>query len=335
MERSSLRVGVFGGNFDPFHFGHLSSMLEVGEHFGLDKIKAMPASVSPLRVQTQSSTPEQRLAMLKMGIEGHEDLIEIDTRELDRGGVSYTIDTLESIKKESRDAHLFLIIGMDQFLKFNEWKEFDRILEIADLIVTSRPGLELPHDLEDWPAALRGSVDDFDSHQALLKSGRTVYFYKLDDVECSGTEIRKKVRIGQSIHALVAPAVEKYIRSEKLFSTAQKNIGDFDKFADYCATVLNDKGGINVQKYDLRDRSAPSEFTLICSGTSTRHATALAEHLIKEVKKDYNVWPESIEGQGEGRWIVVDYGALIIHSFYDFVRQEYRLENLWTKPARK
>lgn len=329
-----IRTGVFGGNFDPFHFGHLSSMLEVAEHFGLDKMKAIPASMSPLRIQTQISTPEQRLQMLKLGIEGHESVIEIDSRELDRGGVSYTVDTLESILKEDPSRQLFLIIGMDQFLKFDQWKSFDRILQIADLIVTSRPGFELPYSLEDWPAAVRSQVDDFDSQQALLNTGRTIYFFQLENVECSSTEIRKKIRIGQSVHALVAPSVERYIREHKLFSSVQKNIGDFDKFTDFCAGILNDKGGINVQKYDLRDRQAPSEFTLICSGTSTRHATALAEHLIKEVKKDYNVWPESLEGQNEGRWIVIDYGALIVHTFYDFVRQEYRLENLWTKPAK-
>ena len=111
----------------------------------------------------------------------------------------------------------------------------------------------------------------------------------------------------------------------------QTNIGDFEKFTTFCAGVLTDKGGINVQTYDLRAQSAPSEFTLICSGTSTRHATALAEHLIREIKKEYGVWPESLEGQGEGRWIVADYGALIVHTFYDFVRQEYRLEELWTR----
>jgi nicotinate-nucleotide adenylyltransferase len=163
----------------------------------------------------------------------------------------------------------------------------------------------------------------------MLKTGRTIYFYQLDDVEASGTEIRKKIRFGQSVLALLPPPVEKYIRDNKLFESVQRNIGDFEKFSAFCAAFLAEKGGVNVQTYDLRDRQAPSEFTVICSGTSTRHASALAEHLIKEVKKDYNVWPESLEGQSEGRWIVIDYGALIVHSFYDYVRQEYKLENLW------
>lgn len=324
------RVGLFGGNFDPFHYGHLNSMLDVAEHFGLDKVMAVPANVSPLRVQTQGSTAEQRVGMVRRGIEGSEDLIEVDTREIDRQGVSYTIDTIESYLGEE-NPHLFLIIGMDQFTKFDQWKSFDKILSLADLIVTSRPGMELPRDVEDWPAGVRPLVSDFDSQQALLKSGRTVYFYQLEDVDASGTEIRRKLRLGQDVRPLLPLGVQEYIAENKLYESVQRNIGDFEKFTQFCSGILNDKGGINVQVYDLRDRQAAAEFTLICSGTSTRHTSALAQHLTREVKKEYGVWPEGLEGANEGRWIVIDYGALMVHVFYDYVRQEYRLEELWTK----
>lgn len=327
------KVGLFGGNFDPFHYGHLNSMLSAAEFFELDEVRAIPACQSPLRVQTQGSTAEQRVEMVRRGIESHEGLIKIDLCEVERGGVSYTIDTIRGL--ESADDHLFLIVGMDQFMKFDQWKEFDQILARADLIVTSRPGIELPYTLEDWPMALRALVADHDQHQAVLKNGRSVHFFQLADVEASGTEIRRKVRFQQGIHGLVPPGVEEYIREQKLYESVQKNIGDFEKFTAYCAGILNEKGGINVQKYDLRDRQAPAEFTLIASGTSTRHTSALAEHVIKEVKKEYGVWPENVEGQSEGRWVVVDYGSLMVHVFYDYVRQEYRLEDLWAKPARR
>lgn len=328
------RIGIFGGTFDPFHFGHLNSMLAVAKQFGLDKIRAVPAAKSPLRSQTQGSTPEQRLAMVRLGVQGHEDLIEVDPREVERGGISYTIDTIQAYHKEDA-GQLFLIVGMDQFLKLDQWKDFDKILGLADLIVTSRPGLELPYSIEEWPMAVRGLVEDMDAHQAMLKTGRTIYFYQLKDVDVSGTEVRKKFRFEQSVKTLVPTAVEEYAREHKLFESVTKNIGDFEKFTEYCKKILVDKGGVNVQSYDLRDQQAPSEFTLIASGTSTRHATALVEHLTREVKKDYGVWPESVEGAGEGRWVVIDYGSLIVHAFYDFVRHEYRLEELWTKRSKK
>ena len=75
--------------------------------------------------------------------------------------------------------------------------------------------------------------------------------------------------------------------------------------------------------------TAPSEFVVIASGTSTRHAAAMAENVVMAVKEEYNVLPQSVEGIDEGRWVLVDYGSLIVHIFYDFVRQEYSLENLW------
>jgi nicotinate-nucleotide adenylyltransferase len=326
------KVGLFGGNFDPFHYGHLNSMVSVAEFFELDEIRAIPACMSPLRAQTHGSAVEQRVEMVRLGIAGHEDLIKIDLCEVERGGLSYTIDTVRGF--EPKGDQLFLIVGMDQFMKFDQWREFDQILNKTDLVVTSRPGIELPYTLEDWPVALRALVADHDQHQAVLKSGRSVYFFQLADVESSGTEIRRKVRLRQSIHGLVPRGVEEYIREYKLYESVQKNIGDFEKFTAYCAGVLLEKGGVNVQTYDLRDRQAATEFTLIASGTSTRHTTALADHVIKEVKKEFGVWPENVEGQGEGRWVVVDYGSLMVHVFYDYVRQEYRLEDLWSRPSR-
>jgi len=326
---SRNKVGIFGGTFDPFHFGHLNSMLSIADFFELDQIKAVPSNTTPGRIQTQGSSPEHRIEMLRLGIKGNEHLIEIDTQEIERGGVSYSIDTIKSYAKADDD--LFLIIGMDQFSKFDKWKNFEEILGLVDLVVTSRPGTELPYSLEDWPAAVRGLVGDFDAKEAVLKNGQSIYFYQLEDVPVSSTEVRKKVRLGQDVQTLVPSGVEEYLRTNKLYESVQTHIGDFEKFTKFCEDVLNQNGGIQVKSYDLRHKEAPSEFTLIASGTSTRHTSALADHLTKEVKKQYGVWPEHIEGQGEGRWVVVDYGALIVHTFYDFVRQEYRLENLWTK----
>lgn len=331
---SETKVGIFGGNFDPFHFGHLNSMLSVAAQFELDEVYAVPAFQSPLRVQTQGSSPEQRLQMLELGIRGHEQLIHVDKQELERGGVSYTIDTLNTYLNRQDHPRVMLIIGMDQFLKFDQWKDFEKILTQVDLVVTSRPGMELPYSIEDWPVSIRAMVADHDSRQAVLDTGRSIHFVQLEDVDASGSEIRRKIRLGQNISDMVPPPVEEFIRKNKLYESVQKNIGDFQSFTEFCKKILVDKGGINVEQYDLRDQSAPAEFTLIASGTSTRHTSALAEHVVREVKKDYGIWPEGLEGQTEGRWVVIDYGALIIHVFYDYVRQEYRLEDLWNRAKR-
>lgn len=326
-----LRIGIFGGSFDPFHYGHLNSIMTVAENLNLDKVNVVPSAQSPLRMQTQGSSPEHRAKMVEIGIQGHEELIHIDEQELKRGGVSYTVDTLKSYRKEYPKGELFLIIGLDQFFKFDQWKNFEDILEMADLVVTSRPDMELPFGQDDFPAGIRKLVGDTDRQQAVLKTGHNIHFVQLNDVEASSTEIRRKLRLRQAVHPMIPSTIEDYIRAHHLYESVEKSIGDYEKFTKFCAGVLNEKGGINVKGFDLKGSSSPSEFTLVCSGTSTRHTTALAEHIVSEVKKQYRVWPESIEGQKEGRWVVVDYGALIVHIFYDFVRNEYRLEELWQK----
>lgn len=323
------KIGIFGGSFDPIHYGHLNSMTSVAERLGLRAVKAIPTCRSPLRPQTQGASPEQRLEMCRLAVREMEPLIEVDRLEIDRGGVSYTIDTLKALAKQNPDSLFFLIIGLDQFGKFDDWKSYDEILRLADLVVTSRPGLDFPYAVEKFPPGMRSFVEDFDNRQALLTTGHTIHFIQLQDVEASATEIRKKIRLGQNVGHLVPPPVIEYIREHHLYESVARNIGDFKKFAEFCAQHLKEKGGIRVRAFDLTKTNAPADFSLITSGTSTRHASALAESLVKEVKKEYGVWPQNMEGQHEGRWIVLDYGALIVHSFYDFVRSEYNLEEIW------
>lgn len=326
---TKTKVGIFGGSFDPIHYGHLNSMESVAERLGLDKIKAIPTCHSPLRPQTQGASMEQRLDMCRIGVSELAPLVEVDETEIKRGGISYTIDTLKTLEKNEPDAQFYLIIGMDQFGKFGEWKDYEEILKRVDLVVTSRPGLDFPYSVEKFPPALRSMVDDFDGRQALLKTGHTIHLIQLQDVEASATEIRKKIRLRQTVQHLMPLSVADYIGEHHLYESVAKNIGDFKKFTLFCGQHLKEKGGISVRAFDLTGMEAPTEYSLITSGTSTRHATSLAESLVKEVKKEYGIWPQGLEGQSEGRWIVVDYGSLIIHSFYDFVRTEYRLEQLW------
>lgn len=324
-----MKSGIFGGTFDPFHNGHLNSLRTVKEQLGLDEIRVVPAFQSPFRQPLHGPEPEQRLQIVEAALEPYADELVVDDREIRRKGVSWTIETLRSLVDEDPDREWHLIIGMDQFENFDRWKDFDKILELAHLVVTSRPESELPTDMESFPPGVRAQAEDFDGATALLKGGKNIYFIQLEDVEASGTEIRRRLRAGQSISELVPLEVENKIRSLRLYESFDHKIGDFEAFTHFCAKVLEDKGGISVLGYDLREIDAPSEFTLITSGTSTRHAQALAESVSRAVKQEYGVFPQSVEGTREGRWVVLDYGSLMVHIFYDYVRQEYRLEELW------
>ncbi len=304
-------------------------MVTVANKLGLSQVVCIPAHQSPHRPMTEGPSAEQRLAMVQTGLKPLSHLITVDDREIRRGGLSYTVETLKSLREDYPEEELFLIMGMDQFLNFPQWKDFGQILELTHLVVTSRPDIELPLSLEDFPKALQALVEAFDGEEALLQNGHKILLVQLKDVLVSATEIRRRYRQNQPAAKLVTPEVDAFIREQGLYQADPSRVGDFEVFTKFCAQALERKNGINILGFDLRELQGPSEFTLVCSGTSTRHAISLSEEAVKSVKEEYGLWPLNIEGQREGRWVVIDYGSLIIHIFYDFVRLEYRLEELW------
>lgn len=324
-----MRIGLFGGSFNPPHMGHLNSLETVQKKAGLDRIHVLPNSQNPLKVQVEGPQADQRLEMVRRALNSYGPQFVVDDREIRRGGVSYTIDTIREFRKEVDAEDLFLIIGADNFETFDQWKDYRDILKEANLIVTTRPGFEIPSSVDDIPAFLKDMIAEADFNFIELKSGRNIQFLTLKDVEVSSSEIRKKLRTGRPVQKELPLSVESYIREQGLYRPLTDRIGDYKAFTEFCANVLFERKGINVRGFDLREMSAPTEFALVASGTSTRHASSLAENVVQRVKEEYNVYPQGIEGLDEGRWVVLDYGSTMIHLFYDFVRQEYSIENLW------
>lgn len=324
-----MKVGIFGGSFNPPHMGHLNSLQTVLKKAGLGKVHVVPAAQNPLKKQIEGPTGEQRIEMAKIAVEAWGSQFFVDDQEIKRGGLSYTIDTVRNLRKQYSAENLHLIIGMDKFEELEQWKDIQDLLSETNLIVTSRPGYDFPESEDELPKKIKALTEEFDFNFIELKTGRNIQFIHLQDVELSSTEIRKWLRAGKNVEKFVPLGVENYIRTQKIYQNLGKRIGDFEKFTHFCGEHLFSKKGIQVRGFDLRKMSAPSEFALVASGTSTRHTVSLAENIIDSVKEEYNVYPQSIEGVEEGRWVVLDYGALIIHVFYDFVRQEYSLENLW------
>lgn len=181
------------------------------------------------------------------------------------------------------------------------------------------------------PEGLRPLVADFDRQFIQLETGRNVEFLRLTDNDISSSEVRKNLLTGKSVDRFIPIPIEEYIRKNELYAPLKERIGEYEDFTRFCANVLFERKAINVKGFDLRDQDAPTEFTLIASGTSTRHASSLAETVVRAVKEEFNVYPQSVEGLQEGRWVLLDYGSLIVHLFYDFVRQEYQIEELWRK----
>jgi nicotinate-nucleotide adenylyltransferase len=323
------KIGIFGGSFNPPHIGHINVVTTVQKKLGLDRIHIIPAAQNPLKHPIEGATPEHRLEMARLAFSTYGDSLIVDDREIKRGGKSYSIDTIDELIGQYPGDDLYLIMGNDVFEELGSWKDVQQILAKVNVIVVSRPGADLPETKESLPGFLQALVKDFEFNIAELKSGKNVQFVSLKDIEISAADLRKKIRAQRNTEKFLPLSVESYIREHQIYQTLGPKVGDYEKFTRFCADFLNSKKAISVRAFDLREMVAPTEYSLIASGTSTRHACSLAENLIQAVKDEYGIYPQSLEGLTEGRWVLVDYGSLIVHVFYDFARQEYQMEQLW------
>lgn len=189
-----MKVAILGGSFNPIHIGHLILANTVCEEFSLDKLIFIPCYIQPLKSDVDFAPPELRIEMIKLAIKGNSKFDYSDF-EIKKGGKSYTIDTLRYYKKIYND--LYFVIGADNIKDFNKWKEPDKILSIAKLIVTNRGGI-----VKNIPATLRG---------------KKIYVCKIPDIEISSTTIRNRIKSNKSIRYLVPEKVEKYIIKNKLY----------------------------------------------------------------------------------------------------------------------
>jgi nicotinate-nucleotide adenylyltransferase len=189
-----VRIGLLGGSFDPPHNGHLLAAGDAFEALALDRLIWIPAATQPLKAGLAGATPDQRLAMVRLLVEG-DARYSVDSIEIDRGGLSYTIDTLSALAARWPFAELFWLVGADVLPSFAKWREPERIVELATIVVLQRSG-DHP-DLSAMPGSPR-----------LLQTRR---------VDVSSTEIRERVREGKSIRGFVPEAVAGYIAAARLY----------------------------------------------------------------------------------------------------------------------
>ena len=130
-------IGIYGGTFNPIHYGHLRTAIEVREIFGLDELRLLPCA-QPAHRSTPEVSSEQRLQMLQLAISGVSEL-QVDTRELERTGISYMVDTLAAIRAEALQVPIMLFIGMDAFNGLTSWHRWQELFDYAHIVVMTRP----------------------------------------------------------------------------------------------------------------------------------------------------------------------------------------------------
>lgn len=322
-------IAIYGGTFDPFHMGHIYCIQSIFEKTKIDHMFVVPAYQNPLKKLHDLPTPEQRLEMARIGLRDF-DNVTVDDQEIRRGGKSYTVDTLKNYLKDYSPHNIHLVIGLDEFYQLHEWKDFATILENCNLIVVSRPGNLLPTSKEDLSEPLQEYVAAIDRSFIALTTGRNVEFLRVKELDVASTEIRKLLKTGRGVDKFLDIAVEDYVKEHQLYPLIGPKVGDFRSFTEFCADRLFAKKALNLKAYDLKAiGTASSDYVIVASGTSKRHAQSLGDWLLREVKNQFGLAPLSVEGMDDGRWVLVDYGQLIVHLFYDYVRMEYNIESLW------
>lgn len=198
-----MDIGILGGTFDPIHLGHLKIAEEARRQLNLSKVLFIPAGRPPLKKDGVIMSARHRTEMVRLAITG-KPYFDLSALEVDRPGVSYTVDTLALLQKQlGAKTGLFFIAGMDSLLELPEWREAARLVKLCHLVVFPRPGFEKP-DLKILEASIPGLT-------------RGVVWLDMEPVDISSTDIRRRVAQGISIHDKVPAAVARYIKEHGLY----------------------------------------------------------------------------------------------------------------------
>lgn len=211
---SKRPIGILGGTFDPIHHGHLRPAQDVLRALGLAEIRFVPAANPPHR-RTPVATASQRLRMVELAVAGIPGFV-VDDREIRRGGLSYTVLTLDSLRREYGARPLCLLMGMDAFEGIETWHQWRRLPELAHFVVMTRPGWTFPPGaaLPEWA---RERVAQEPGQLAQTGAGK-IYFQAVTPQDISATRIREAIAGGKPVDEFLPSAVLEYIHTSRIYS---------------------------------------------------------------------------------------------------------------------
>jgi nicotinate-nucleotide adenylyltransferase len=336
-----------GGTFDPVHLGHLAIAEAARGALDLDRVLFLPAGLPPHRPAGAVASAEDRVAMVRLAIEGNP-AFELSRIDVDRAGPSYTADSVRLIadaeRAAAREPDLVLIMSAETLAGLPEWHEPERLLAACRVAVVPRAGHPPPD-----PAWLETHFPGLAERIVVLDGPR---------LEVSSTGIRERVAAGGSVRHLVPEAVERYIADHALYQSApapedpapvtdpalaprpdglprrgaRPPVTDRSslEIARRVVDLAEDKKAADIVLLDLSALTTFADYFVICSGGSERQLDAIADGIIEGLRAE-KTRPIGREGTPASHWVLVDFGSVVVHVFTPPERDFYQLEKHWSE----
>jgi nicotinate-nucleotide adenylyltransferase len=216
-----MKVGIFGGTFNPIHIAHLRIAEEVRERFELAEVVFVPAAAPPHKPLAWDLPFERRYEMVRRAIADNPSFSLSDIEER-RGGKSYSIDTLRAFRQERPDDEFFFIIGSDSFLDFGSWRDYGGFFDFCNIVVVERPGAVVAALDKALPVAIAPEFCYYGAEKRFAhRSGYSIYYLEGVPLDISSSAIRELIRLGRSIRYLVPETVAHYIKEQRLYANAR------------------------------------------------------------------------------------------------------------------
>ncbi|MDY7034395.1 MAG: nicotinate-nucleotide adenylyltransferase [Thermodesulfobacteriota bacterium] len=214
-----MRIGLFGGTFNPIHFGHLRSAEEIRESFQLGQVVFIPSAIPPHKASENIICPNHRAEMVKIATEGNS-YFSVSEIEIERQGKSYSIETIDHFSTTYYpDVTLFFIMGIDAFSEIDTWKDYRSLFSRCNFVVTTRPGHVLSNPADMIPADIRNEFSYMsDESRFIHLSDFSVYMRDVTSMDISSTVIREKIKENRSIRYFLPDMVINYIEKHRLYT---------------------------------------------------------------------------------------------------------------------
>jgi nicotinate-nucleotide adenylyltransferase len=362
-------IGVLGGTFDPFHVGHLALARAARDAFGLERVLVVPAAQPPHKPGRPVSAGGVRLAMVEAGIAG-EPRLEASRIELDRDGPSWTVDTVAELvgteEAAGRVPDVTLILSAESFAGFASWREPERILELARVAVAPRAGTPPPDaatidrvagrwaarvvtvpgpDVDVSASEIRRRVARGESIDGLVPPGVAAVIARhrlyrdpiaqedpsivTDPAPASGTPAAdpSPVTTAPRPDGLPSRGAEAAAAAAAVVPAADRGALDI---ARRVVELAEDKKAADIVLLDLTGLTTLADAFVICSGGSERQLDAIADGIIEGLRPE-KVRPIGREGTAASHWVLIDFGAVVVHVFTPPEREYYSLEKHWAE----